>query len=744
MNLPIISRLPNWLSNIKQLSNNSKWEQIFTHYQELTRTQLPLHFMQDPSFIHPILKACQNLTFFTNGHSIHASLIKNGMFVSYSSIQNSLMDFYVKARNFELALSVFDEIKIKDSISWNIVINGSFNQDGVLRDGLFLFRKAIRTGVFEPNVANLVLVIQECKDFYEGLMIHCYVIKNGFCSVRSVQNSLLTFYVVDYGVGVARMLFDEMRERDVVSWSVMIGGYAQNGQARVALELFREMLSGSGNEVDGQMMVSVIQACISLRGFRVGRLYHGSVIRRGLNFDLFVGNSLVDMYSKYSDPDSALEVFTEMPQRNLVSWNSILSGFLHNKKYLEAISLFRSMSGRDIQVDEVTVVNLLQICKHLLDPYYCRSIHSAVLRKGYELNKLVVNSLIDVYSKCNLITHAWLLFSQVTDQDTITWSTMIAGFTHCGLPQEAITVFREMNYVRATPNTITMVNLLEACSTSGELNVAKWAHAIALRRGLASEVVVGTAILDMYAKCGAIETSRKVFNQISQKNIVSWSAMIQAYGMNGLAHNSLTLFREMKLKGLKPNEVTALSILSACSHGGLVEDGISLFRELVQDHGIDLSLEHYSCMVDLLGRAGRLDRAVNLMETMSASLKPGASAWGALLSACRRYGNSELGIQAVSQVLQLEPSNSAVYMLASNMFAAEGLWNDSARMRMLVKERGVKVEAGYSLIHVKSRAKKFVAGDTRHPLSGRICYVVEQLHEFMQLETVNDKYFLYI
>lgn len=744
MNLPIISRLPKWLSNIKQLSNNSKWEQIFSHYQELTRTQLPLHFLQDPSFFHPILKACQNLTFFANGYSIHASLIKNGMFVSYTSIQNSLMDFYIKARNFKLALAIFDEMKIKDSISWNIVINCSFNQDGFLRNGLFLFSKAIGTGVFEPNVANLVLVIQECRDFYEGLMIHCYVIKNGFYSVCSVQNSLLRFYVVEFGVGVARLLFDEMRERDVVSWSVMIGGYAQNGEARVALELFQEMVSESGNEVDGQMMVSVLQACIRLGNFGVGRLYHGFVICRGLNFDLFVGNSLIDMYSKYSDPDSALEVFTEMPQRNLVSWNSMLSGFVHNKKYGEAISVFCSMSEKDIQVDEITIVNLLQICKHLLDPYYCRSIHCAVIRKGYELNKLVVNSLIDVYSKCNLITHAWLLFNQVTGQDTITWSTMIAGFTHCGLPQEAITVFKEMNSVRATPNTITMVNLLEACSSSGELNISKWAHAIAIRRGLASEVVVGTAILDMYAKCGAIEKSRKVFDQISQKNIVSWSAMIAAYGMNGLAHNSLTLFREMKLQGLKPNEVTALSILSACSHGGLVEEGISLFRELFQDHDIDLSLEHYSCMVDLLGRAGRLDRAVDLMETMSESLKPGASAWGALLSACRRYGNSELGIQAVSQVLPLEPSNSAVYMLASNMFAAEGLWNDSARMRMLVKERGVKVEAGYSLIHVKSRAEKFVAGDTRQPFSDHICYVVEQLHEFMQLDNVNDKVFLYM
>ncbi|KAL1818806.1 hypothetical protein ACET3Z_013675 [Daucus carota] len=335
-----------------------------------------------------------------------------------------------------------------------------------------------------------------------------------------------------------------------------------------------------------------------------------------------------------------------MPQRNLVSWNSMLSGFVHNKKYVEAISLFCSMSEEDIQVDEVTVVNLLQICKHLLDPYYCQSIHCAVIRRGYELNKLVANSLIDVYSKCNLITHAWLLFSLVKDQDTVTWSTMIAGFTHCGLPEEAIAVFKEMNFVRATPNTITMVNLMEACSSSGELNISKWAHAVAIRRCLASEVVVGTAILDM----------------------------------------------------------------------SLVEGGISLFRELVQDHDIDLRLEHYSCMVDLLGRSGRLDRAVDLMETMSDTLEHGASAWGAMLSACRRYGNSELGIQAVSQVLKLEPSNSSAYILASNMFAAKGLWNDSARMRLLVKEKGVKVEAGYSLIHVKSKAEKFVAGGTRHLL----------------------------
>lgn len=695
----------------------------------------------DLSLFHPIVKACSFLPF-KHGQSVHACLIKQGL-ESFPSMGNSIMDFYVKSGALRCALNVFDSIRSRDSVSWNIMIHGHLDR-GAFEEGLWLFIKGRNEG-FESNTATLVLVIHACRSLRatnEGLKMHGYIIISGFWAIVSVQNSLLSMYS-NIEMEIAHKLFDEMCGRDLISWSVMIGGYVQSGEAEVAFMLFRKMVTNNEIEMDGQIMINVIKACIHIGRVTIASLVHGFVICRGLSYDVFVADSLVDMYAKCDDIESASKLFREMPTRNIVSWNSILSGLVSNEKYPEALSLFDSMSKEGIEADEVTMVNLLQTCKHFCDPIHCKSIHSIIIRQGYETNDLVISSLIDAYAKGNLITLAWNLFNQAKRRDTVTWSTMIAGFTHCGMPDEAIAVFQEMNETQNKPNAITMLNLLEACSVYAELKRSKSAHAIATRRGLAQDVAVGTAILDMYSKCGAIESSERVFDQLPQTNIITWGAMIAAYGMNGLPRSALALFHKLKTHGLKPNPVITLSVLSACSHGGLIKEGLLFFKELVKDDVSELRLEHYSCVVDLLARGGKLDIAMELIKKMPPSgLNPGASAWGALLSACRSHGNKEIGSDAVSRVLELEPCSSAGYLLASSMYAAAGLWSDAARMRLLGKERRVRMVTGYSLVHVKNNYKafKFVAGDNNkhYPFSGEVCLVSEQLHSCMKFDESHD------
>ncbi|KAL0382879.1 UNVERIFIED_CONTAM: Pentatricopeptide repeat-containing protein [Sesamum calycinum] len=357
------------------------------------------------------------------------------------------------------------------------------------------------------------------------------------------------------------------------------------------------------------------------------------------------------------------------------------------------------MRKSGVDADEVTLVNLLQICKVLGDLRQCKLVHSRVFQGGFQSNDLVMNSLIDAYAKCNQINLAWRVFCQMKRPDIVTWSTVISGFTHCGMPDE-IALYRDMrlSLENSNPNPVTLLSLLEACALSAELGRSKWAHGIAIRMGLASDVVVALYTC-MYSKCGAIHASRKAFDQIFAKNIISWSAIITAYGLNGLPHDALALLYEMEVHGLKPNPVTILSVLSACCHGGLVEEGLSVIKGLANKHGTELKLEHYSCLVDLLARAGNLDDALELIKSIPVGMKPGASAWGALLSACRNYENGKLTAGALSQILELEPSNSAGYLIASNMYATGGSWMDASRMRCLMKERGIKVVAGYSLVH---------------------------------------------
>uniref|UniRef100_A0A7N2N073 Pentatricopeptide repeat-containing protein n=1 Tax=Quercus lobata TaxID=97700 RepID=A0A7N2N073_QUELO len=647
--------------------------------------------LTDPSAFPPILKACSNLSI-RHGKSIHGSLVQQG-FELFTSIGNSTMDFYMKCGDLGSALVIFNCMN-KDSVSWNIMIYG-YLQKGDLQEGLLWFMSA-RVDGFEPNTSTLVLVIQACHSLrakLEGLQVHGYIFRSGFLAIPSVQNSLLSLYA-DSDMVNAQKMFDEMREKDVISWSVIISGYVQNEEAQVGLQVYREMVFEVGIEPDGVTMVSLLKACASLGDLSIGRMVHG----------------------------------------NNVTWNSILSGFVLNKKHLEALSLFYSMVKEGIEADEVSLVNILQTCKFFVQPFHCKSVHCVIIRWGYESNELVLNSLIDAYGKCNLIELAWELFDGMERRDVVSWSTMIAGFTYCGKPDEAIAVFQEMIYAQEKLNVVTIINLLQACSASAELRRSMWAHGISIYRGLDAEVAVATAIVEMYSKCGAIEDSRKAFEQISDKNVFSWSAMIAAYGMNGFAHEALTLIAEMKKHGVEPNAVTALSVLSACSHGGLIEEGLGFFNSMIKDHRVEPGLEHYSCMVDMLGRAGQVDSAINLIKKMPEGFEAGASIWGALLSACKSHGNSKLGTGAISRVLELEPLNSSGYLLASSMYASGGSFVDAARMRRLVKERGVRVVAGYSLVHVKNGACKFLAGDKFTPQVGEIHSIVDQLHGCMKID----------
>ncbi|CAI9113079.1 OLC1v1013615C1 [Oldenlandia corymbosa var. corymbosa] len=700
MRLPTISsvsKLPDWLLSMKELAAKGNWKGVLSFHHELKGAGIRF---SDPSLFHPVLKACSVVSF-EYGKSIHASSIKLGL-DSYTSMGNSIIDFYLKSQALSCAAVVFDGLENKDSVSWNIMIHEHLVHFASER-GLDLFFHAKISG-FKPNISTLVLVIRACRELFcfdEGLVVHGYVVKSGFWTISSVQNSLLCLYA-DIGLGSARKLFDEMIDRDVISWSAIIVSHTKFDEPAVALNLFQLMVNESTIEADGPIIVTVLKACTYLQNIRIGNSIHAFVISKGLKNDLFVGNSLIDFYAKCDDVDSAFTVFSEMPQKNAVSWNSLLSGYVQSEKHSDALGLILSMRKVGFEADGVTFVNLLQVCKHLKDPYACKLIHSRVFRQGYESNHLVNNSLMDAYAKCYCISLVWKLFSCMKHRDVVTWSTMIAAFTYCGMPAEAIFVFVQMKQRKEKFNAVTMLNLFEACSLYSELAILEWAHAITICYGLDSNSAVGTALLDMYAKCGSVEASRKVFEQMPQRDVVTCSAMIAAYGTNGLPHDALLLLSQMESQGLKPNLVTSLSLLSACSHGGLVEKGLSIFKNLVQEYGAKIGLKHYSCLVDLLARAGKVGDAMDLVEKMSQGSKVGASAWSSILSACRHSGDSEVGEGVLPHLLQLEPSVSAGYLLASNMYASGGSWSNAANLRSMMNENGVKVLAGSSFVHFNS------------------------------------------
>ncbi|XP_010690226.1 pentatricopeptide repeat-containing protein At2g17210 [Beta vulgaris subsp. vulgaris] len=729
---PLNLRLPEWNLRIKECLSNGHWQEAISCYVGLRRSGEDL---TDISVFPSIMKASSKISF-KHGESMHACSVKQGYDFFSTSVMNSTLDFYMKWGAPISALSVFRGMRNRDSISWNIVIHGYLDH-GLLEDGLWFFLQG-RVSGFEPNVSTLVLVAQAYRvlvEFAGGRKFHGYVLKSGFLGVLSVQNSLLGMYA-DAGIDYAHQMFDEMCERDVISWSMMIGACVQYEEPLLALQIFKDMEV----EPDGLTMVSILKAGSNLEDDSTGRCLHGSAISRGHDTDVFVSNSLIDMYSKCSDPISALRVFDEMTLKNVVSWNSILSGLIYNRMHDEAFVLANSLVQAKTETDEVTLVNLLQLYKYISEPFQCKLIHSRVMRHGYELNTMVLNSLIDAYAKCNLIELSWRLFIRTNNRDTVLWATMIGSFAYCGMPDEAVTVFHKMSEVGERKNLVVVLNLLEACTVTAELKCSKWAHGIAIRSSLAAYVSIGTAITDMYSKCGAVEEARKAFDQITQKNIMSWSTMVSAYGMNGQAQDALNLVTAMKQHGFQPNAVIALSVLAACSHGGLIQSGLSFFKEMVEDFWIEPNLEHYACIIDMLSRSGKLEFAMELIKIMPEHIKGQASIWGAVLSACTRYKNVEIGEGAVSQVLELEPYGSSGYLLASSLHASTGSWNDAAKMRRLVKKRGVRIVGGYSLVRVGDRALRFVAGEKSTTQGQGIenCCIVEHLHRCMHIDEAYD------
>ncbi|CAO2813645.1 unnamed protein product [Amaranthus hypochondriacus] len=679
------------------------------------------------------MKASSKISFI-HGEIFHACSLKLG-YDSFTSVGNSILDFYMKWGAPKSALSIFQGMRNRDSVSWNILTHGYLDH-GLLSDGLWFFLQG-RVSGFKPNVSTLILVAQAYRvllDFNSGRKFHGYLFKCGFIGFVSMKNALLGVYM-EADFEYAHKLFDEMCDRDVISWSLMIGACVQKDEPLLALKMFKDMKV----EPDGLTMVSILKACSNLEDINAGRCRHAFAISRGHAIDVFVSNSLIDMYSRCSDPISALRVFDETSVKNIVSWNSTLSGLIYNEMFQEALVLVDSMVKAKIEMDEVTLTNLLKLCKYYSDPSQCKLFHSIVLRKWYESNTLVLNSLIDTYAKCNLIMYAWRLFRRTDIRDTVLWATMIGGFAYCGMPDEAINTYRKMSEFKERANLVVMLNLIEACTICAELRTCKWAHCIAIRNSLAAHVYVGTAIVDMYSKCGAVEEAKKAFNQIPNKNIVSWSTMVSGYAMSGRAEDALSLVTEMKHHGFQPNAVTTLSVLAACSHGGLIESGLSFFKAMVQNFGVHPSFEHYACMIDLLSRSGKLDNAMELIKGMPEHLKGKASMWGAVLSASSRYKNFEIGEGAASRVLELEPFGSSGYLLASSLHASTGSWTDAAKMRRLVKERGVRVIAGYSLIHVGDKALRFLAGDKSTPQAIEGWCIVEELHRCMNTDEVYDE-----
>eukprot|EP01018_Ginkgo_biloba_P007395 Gb_14172 [translate_table: standard] len=674
-----------------------------------------------------VLPACYRLGALQQGKRIHGYTIRHGFESDF--VLTALIDMYAKCGSIDYARQVFNKMPTKDVVLWNAMIGG-YAQNGYADEALALFDQMQLVGA-KPNSATMVSVIPACAHLgalQQGKWIHDYIIRSGFESDVPVENSLVDMYAKCGNIEVARHLFDNMIERDVVSWNVMIAGYTLNGHADEALTLLHQMQLAH-LKPNSVTLASVLPACASLGALRQT---HNYIIRSGFESNAFVATALIDMYAKCGCDDIARKIFGKLSKKCLASWNAMIAGYVQNGHASEALALFEHMQLTDMKPDSITIVCSLSACAHLGALQQGKWIHEYIIRSGFESNVAVVNSLVDMYAKCGKIDIARHLFDKMSEKDVISWNAMIAGYAQIEYASDALALLYTMQLADMKPNLVTVVCALPACAHLGALQQGKMVHGYIIRSGFESDITVGTALIDMYAKCGSVEIARRLFDKMSKRNVISWSAMIEGYGMNGHGVDALVLFAQMQQTGIKPTSITFISVLSACSRAGLVDEGWRYFNCMSQNYGITPIMEHYACMVDLLGRAGCLDEAHDFIKKMP--LVPTAGVWGALLGACRIYCNIELGEHVAKRLFDLEPGNAGYYVLLSNIYAAAGKWNDVVKVRTMMKSREVRKTPGCSWIEVNNRIHSFLVADRSHPQSDKIYETLETLVGQMEEE----------
>ncbi|KAK2666033.1 hypothetical protein Ddye_004607 [Dipteronia dyeriana] len=520
---------------------------------------------------------------------------------------------------------------------------------------------------------------------------------------------------------------------NVSSWNAVIVELARSGDSLESLRAFSSMRRLSLTPTRTTFPCA-IKSCSALLDLHSGKQTHQQALIFGYEQDLFVSSALIDMYSKCSELKDARKLFDEISQRNIVSWTSMITGYVQNNNAREAILLFKeflivesaSEPSDNVFIDSVAMVSVLSACSRLTNKSVTQGVHGFVIKRGFDNDVAVGNILIDAYAKFGDVGVSRKVFDAMVVKDTISWNSIIAVCAQNGLATEALDVFKGMvmDY-DVKYNAVTMSTVLLAVSHLGVIRVGKCVHDQVIKMGLEQNVVVGTSIIDMYNKCGGVELAKKAFNRMEEKNVRSWTAMIAGYGMHSLAKEALEVFYNMMRAGVRPNFITFVSVLAACSHAGLVLEGWHWFKTMSYEYNVEPGIEHYGCMVDILGRAGHLKEAYDLI--MGMKVKPDFVIWGSLLGACRIYKNMELGEIAARKLFELDPNNCGYHVLLSNIYADAGRWKDVERTRSLMKNRKLTKPPGFSLVELKDKVHVFLVGDKEHPQHEKIYEYLKEL-----------------
>ncbi|KAF1876518.1 hypothetical protein Lal_00021232 [Lupinus albus] len=665
------------------------------------------------------LKACQGEL--KLGSQIHGFVVCSG-FVSCVMVSNSLMKMYCLSGNFEKALRIFENLIHRDIVSWNTILSGF---EKVVDALSFACSMHLNGVVFDPITFTTALSF--CwgdHGFFFGWQLHSLVLKYGYGCEVFEGNALITMYSRWGRLDEARRVFDEMARRDLVSWNAMLSGYAQ-GHGHYGLEavsIFVNMVR-QGMLLDHVSLTGAVSSCGHIENLELGRQIHGLIMKVGYGTHASVCNVLMSTYSKCEVPKDAKAVFQLISNRNVVSWTTMISIYEE-----DAMSLFNEMRSDGLYPNEVTFIGLIHAItiRNLLTEG--QTVHGLCIKSCFLSEKSVANSIITMYAKFEFMLESKKIFEELNYKETISWNALISGYAQNGLYKEAFLTFLSATK-EIKPNQYTFGSVLNAIAAAEDISLkhGQCCHSDLLKRGLSSDPIVSGALLDMYGKRGNISESRRVFNDTPERPVFAWTAMISAYARHGDYESVMSLFKEMEREGNSPDSITFLSVLAACCRKGMVDVGHKVFDSMVKEHSIEPIPEHYSVMVDMLGRAGRLEEAEELMHQIPGG--PRLSVLQSLLGSCRLHGNVEMAERVVDVLIQMDPASSGPYVLMANLYAEKGKWEKVAEVRKGMRGKGVKKEVGFSWVDAGNvdslYLHGFSSGDKSHPEAEDICSMAE-------------------
>ncbi|KAK7308043.1 hypothetical protein VNO77_41634 [Canavalia gladiata] len=649
-----------------------------------------------------------------------------------------------------------DEGTMASLFIYNSLIRG-YASAGLGDIAISLYVQMVVMGIV-PDKFTFPFLLSACSKIMalpEGVQVHGAIVKMGMEDDIFVRNSLIHFYAECGKVEFGRKVFDRMFERNVVSWTSLINGYGGRGLAKEAVSLFFEMVE-AGVEPNPVTMVCVISACAKLKDFELGRKVCAYIGKLGVKLNTLMVNALVDMYMKCGEICTARRIFDECTDRNLVMYNAIMSSYVHHEQPGEVLVILDEMLQKGPRPDKVTMLSTIAACAQLGDLSVGKSSHAYVLRTGLEGWDNISNSIIDMYMKCGereaackVFEHmsnktvvtwnsliaglvrdgdvelAWRIFDAMLERDLVSWNTMIGGLVKASMFEEAIELFRKMQNQGIKGDGVTMVGIASSCGYLGTLDLAKWVYAYIEKNGIHMDMQLGTALVDMFSRCGDPPSAMHVFKKMKKRDVSAWSAAIGVLATEGKTEGAIDLFNEMLKQKVKPDKVVFVALLTACSHGGSVDQGRELFWSMEKTHRISPQIVHYGCMVDLLGRAGLLEEALDLIQSMP--MEPNDVIWGSLLAACRNHKHVELAHYAAEKIIQLAPERVGVHVLLSNIYASAGKWTDVARVRLQMKEKGVQKVPGSSSIEVHGLVHEFTSGDESHSENTQIGLILQEI-----------------